>query len=143
MYKLRLVASLLICIHVIVVVLHGMAHAGINVWADLFSGVFIGVVIVIAPLVALYLLYTRWLRWGALLLTLAMLGALLFGVWEHFLLPGTDNIAVTQPGIWQWPFRLTAVLLSLIEAAGTLAGAWLFLAVRHGRSTEQASPSRS
>ena len=90
---------------------------------------FIGVVIAIAPLVALYLLYTSWLRWGILLLLLSMLGSFLLGS-EHFLLPGSDNVATVQPGVWYLPFRLTAVLLALIEAVGTIAGAWLLLASR-------------
>lgn len=141
--KLRFAAAMLICLHGLVVVVHAISHAGINVWADLFSSIFIGVVIVIAPLVALYLLYTRWLRWGALLLVLAMLGSLLFGVWEHFVLPGADNIASTQPGVWQLPFRLTAVLLALIEFAGTFAGVWLFAVARRVQAAGRTGLLRS
>jgi hypothetical protein len=94
----------------------------------------IGVVIGIAPLVALFLLSTRWLQWGGLLLCLCMLGSLLFGVWNHFLLPGPDNLASLSAGIWQIPFRITAVLLALIEAAGTIAGTWLLFSVKRAQA---------
>lgn len=135
-YKSRLAISLLICLHGLAVVLHGIAHGGVNVLPALASGVFIGIVIYIAPLVALYLLYTSQFRWGILLLLLSMLGSLIFGLGEHFLLPGPGNIATTPPGIWQFPFRLTAILLALIEASGAIAGAWLLFASRRFQVTQ-------
>ena len=128
--NVRVSVSILIWLHVVVVVLHGMAHGGAGVpftslSANALVVLAIGVVIGIAPLVALFLLSTRWFPWGALLLCLCMLGSLLFGVWNHFLLPGPDNIASLPAGIWQLPFRITAFSLALIEAAGTIAGVWL------------------
>ncbi len=132
--------SILIWLHVIVVVLHGMAHGEAGVpFTSLSSNALvvlaIGVVIGIAPLVALSLLSTRWFQWGALLLCLCMLGSLLFGVWNHFLLPGPDNIASLSAGIWQLPFRITAFSLALIEVAGTIAGAWLLFGTKRAQAT--------
>jgi hypothetical protein len=46
-------------------------------------------------------------------------------------LPGPDNIASVSPGTWQLPFRITADLLALLEAAGTIAGAWLLFGTQH------------
>ena len=122
--------SLLIWLHVIVVILHGMAYEGAGVpFTSLSSNTLgvlaIGVVIGITPLVALFLLSTQWFHWGAWLLCLCMLAALLFGVWNHFLLSGPDNIASLSAGKWQLPFRITAFALALLEATGTIAGAWL------------------
>src|SRR5579859_3438633 len=92
-HKARFFVSMFICLHAIVAVLHGMTHAGTNIWlTSIFSNAFVVVVIYIAPLVALSLLYTRWYQWGIWLLFLSMVGSLLFGLWYHFLLPGADNV---------------------------------------------------
>jgi|SRR5579859_3060987 len=138
-HRTRSSVSLLIWLHVLVVILHGVAHAGAGVPFTSLSGsvvvvLAIGVVIGIGPLVALSLLSTRWFHWGALLLCLCMLGSLLFGVWNHFVLPGPDNLASLSAGIWQLPFRITAYLLALIDAAGTIVGAWLFFSVKRARA---------
>jgi hypothetical protein len=135
----RYSVSLLVWLHVIVVVLHGIAHGGAGVPFTSLSGnmlvvLAMGVVIGIGPLVALLLLSTRWLPWGAWLLCLCMLGSLLFGVWNHFLLPGPDNLASLSAGIWQFSFRITALLLALIEAVGTIAGAWLLFSVKRAQA---------
>ena len=53
-----------------------------------------------------------------------MLAAFLFGVWNHFLLPGSDNIGQVPPGVWQQPFKVTAVLLTILQAAGIGIGIW-------------------
>jgi hypothetical protein len=136
----RFYVSMLIWLHVIVVVLHGIAHGGAGVPLTSLSPkvlvvLAIGLGIGIAPLVALSLLYLRWFQWGALLLCLSMLGSLLFGVWNHFLLPGPDNIASLSAGIWQFPFRATAFLLALIEATGTITGAWLLFSTKRAQAT--------
>lgn len=86
------------------------------------------VVILVAPLVALFWL-SRSLRWGAGLLAVAMAGSLIFGLVNHFLLPGTDNVAGVT-GMWRWPFEISAYLLALLEAIGTLLGIWLFAVTR-------------
>lgn len=125
-HRARFSVSILIWLHVMVVILHGMAHGGAGVpFTSLSSN----------ALVALFLLSTRWFPWGALLLCLCMLGSLLFGVWNHFLLPGPDNLASLSAGIWQLPFRITAFLLALIEAAGTIAGAWLLFGTKRAQKT--------
>jgi hypothetical protein len=81
----RFSVSMLIWLHVIVVVVHGMAHSEAGVPFTSLSGsvvvvLAIGVGIGVVPLIALFLLSTRWFRWGAWLLCLCMLGLLLFGV---------------------------------------------------------------
>jgi hypothetical protein len=102
-----------------------VANTGANIWLSFLGNAFVVVVILIAPLVSLFLLHTARLAWlGALLLFLSMLGAFLFGVWNHFLLPGSDNIGQVPPGVWQQPFQVTAVLLNILQAAGTGIGIW-------------------
>jgi hypothetical protein len=109
---------------------HGAAHVAEAIWLPPAANVFVILVILLAPFVALGLLYARRQRAGALLLFVSMLGALLFGVAYHFVLPGADNVAQVPPGVWQTPFQVTAVLLAAIEAAGALVGGWMLYALR-------------
>jgi len=82
--------------------IHALAHSGANIWLSFLGNAFVVVVILIAPLVSLFLFHTARLEWlGALLLFLSMLAAFLFGVWNHFLLSGSDNIWHVPPGVWQ------------------------------------------
>lgn len=85
-------------------------------------GLSIEVFFSLGPLVALALLYTRWIRSGEWLLLLTMLIALLWGFFGHFLLSGDDNILAhtTTPG--GPAFLLTSILVFLIPWAGVTAG---------------------
>jgi FtsH-binding integral membrane protein len=127
-HTLKVSAQLLIWVHFAVSLLHGVAHAEAAVYLSVLGDLYVFVVILIAPLVALFWL-SRSLRWGGGLLALAMVGSLIFGLVSHFLLPGIDN--VTQvPGLWRAHFEISAYLLALLEAAGTLLGLWTFTATR-------------
>jgi hypothetical protein len=49
-------------------------------------------VIVVAPFFAAYLIWKGNLRAGGVLLALSMAGALAFGIYYHFILPGPDHV---------------------------------------------------
>jgi hypothetical protein len=49
-----------------------------------------------------------------------MSGALLFGLWRHFIAQGPDHVMHLQAGPWRVPFQATAVLLAALEAAGAV-----------------------
>jgi hypothetical protein len=117
-------AALIVLLHALVNVLHGLAHFENSIWLSLFGNAYVTVVILLAPLLALLLLYSRWQKQGAWLLTLSMLGSLIFGVWNHFLVPGQDNVAQVPPGAWHLPFLITSILLALLEAVGIIIGIW-------------------
>jgi hypothetical protein len=116
--------------HAAVSLPHSAAHIAENIWLPPAATAFVILVILLAPFVALGLLYTRRQRAGALLLLGSMLGALLFGVTYHFVLPGADNIAQVPPGAWRTPFVVTSVLLAALEATGAIVGAWLLYTQR-------------
>lgn len=126
MRKVIIAATWVVWLHVLVVILHAIAHFGAHVLpASFFDDAFVVVVIMIAPVVALFLLKNAHLsRLGALLLFLSMLGALLYGLVNHFLLPGADNATRMSPGVWQLPFLVTSYLLLVLEAAGSVVGLW-------------------
>lgn len=124
MRKALIAATYVVWLHVAVVILHSAAHLEENVLpATFFDYAFVVVVILIAPVAALLLLNTLRLSWpGALLLFLSMLGSLLYGLVNHFLIPGADNAIHMSPGGWQLPFLVTSYLLLVFEAAGSVIG---------------------
>jgi hypothetical protein len=126
MRKALLAATWVVWLHVLVVIIHSVAHFGARVLpASFFDYAFVVVVVMIAPVVALFLLNNAPLsRLGALLLFLSMLGALLYGLVNHFLLPGADNATHMSPGVWQLLFLVTSYLLLILEAAGSVVGVW-------------------
>jgi len=126
MRKVVLAATWVVWLHVLVTILHAVAHFGAHVLpASFFDDAFIVVVIFSAPVVALFLLKNAHLsRLGALLLFLSMFGALLYGLVNHFLLPGADNATHMSPGVWQLPFLVTSYLLLILEVAGSSVGLW-------------------
>ena len=114
-------ALALILIHLVISIVHGMAHQGAMVALTPFGNVYVIVVITLAPLVAAALLFTRKQRLGALLLALSMFGSFIFGFWYHFLSSTNDNVTEVH-GPWHSRFLWTAIALAAIELAGTLVG---------------------
>jgi hypothetical protein len=74
------------------------------------------------PLSAAALLWTP-LRAIAGWILVAFFGVvIMIGGYEHFLRAGPDNVLTMMSGPWSAPFRLTAVLLVLLEALGFYVG---------------------
>lgn len=118
------VAGGVVVAHLGVNTVHGVAHAEIPVVVTDLQTVFIAVVMYVAPLVALGLLATGHQWTGGTVLAVSMAGALVFGLVFHYLLSTPDNVAAVPAGPWQEPFRLTAALLVLVDAAGMVVGTW-------------------
>ncbi len=125
---------MIVWLHAIIMVLHGLSHVENGIWLSFFGDAFVSVVIVLAPLLALLFLHSRWLWSGALLLALSLLSALIFGLWNHFLVPGADNVAQVPPGSWRLPFLITSILLALVEVVGTAIGVWCLYALAPSRA---------
>ena len=113
---------MIVAFHFVVTVVHSAAHSRLHIDMNLWQNVYITLVIVVLPLLSAYLLWRR-VRAGFLLLCGSMLGALVFGGYYHFLASGVDNVNALASSVWAPPFEITAVLLALTEAAGTLIGA--------------------
>jgi hypothetical protein len=116
------VVLLIVALHHAVAALHGAAHAVLQIALTPFQIAFIAGVIVVAPALALVLLFTRLTRPGALLLTASMLGALIFGLVYHVVLPGPDNLINAGEGGWAIVFQTTGPALSVFEGLGALTG---------------------
>lgn len=127
----RWLATLAVVSHGVVVWFHGAAHRELGVGlATTWERVFVDVVIMAAPVAALILVWTPLVRWGYLVLALSMFGALLFGVYHHYMAVSPDHVSHLPAGDAQTMFKATAALLVVTEAFGTAVGAWGFLGKR-------------
>lgn len=122
-------ATIVVSIHTIVVGLHGLAHARISVPLSQTQSLFVGSIIVFAPIAALSLLWAS-LNWtvlhqvGRWMLLSSMLGALLFGIYYHFIVVSSDHISQIPLTSWGILFHVTAILLILIEGFGCFMSGW-------------------
>jgi hypothetical protein len=128
--KTRLMVAIIVLGHLVVNVLHGHAHRSLGVGLNNWQQLYVVAVILIAPLVALGLSLTRYLRAALGLLFVSMLGALVFGACYHYVIISPDHVAHLPAGDARGSFRVTAMLLLIIEALGVgLAGLSLRLRV--------------
>lgn len=120
--KHKIVCTLAVLAHLVVNILHGRAHEDLGVGLNTFQNIYVFGVILIAPLIAMLLLWTRYARTGLLLLVISMAGSLIFGVVYHYVVVSPDHVSHLPPGDAQGMFRITAVLLMLTELFGVIVG---------------------
>lgn len=122
----RIVITGLVAVHLVASLWHGNLHSQLSINLSLWQTLFVLVVILVAPIVAAALVWTRFVSIGLWLFSLAMLGSLLFGVYHHYVmvspdninfLPGTDSASHHQ-------FALSAGAIALLELASALYGAF-------------------
>ena len=109
--------------HLIVNLLHGQAHTSLSVGLSTWQQIFVITVILLAPLVALALFFTRYARAALWVLLVSMLGALIFGACYHYVIISPDHVAHLPPGEARGLFRITALLLVLTEIFGVAVAA--------------------
>jgi hypothetical protein len=111
----------IVVLHILVVIPHSIAHTKMQIGVNAWQNIYIGLVILIGPVVSgILLLQTS--RSGLFLLALSMAGSLAFGVYYHFVTPGPDNVAFLHPHPWTQAFRVSALLLAVVELGGVLVG---------------------
>ncbi|HEV3315605.1 MAG TPA: hypothetical protein VG488_01500 [Candidatus Angelobacter sp.] len=120
--KTRNLIAVVILVHFAVVMVHGAAHSHLHIELAPAQMIYVVAVIVFAPLVAGGLLWTRFWRSGAYLLTISMIGALVFGGYKHFLSATNDDVAQMQHVGWGGVFLVSSILLFVTESAGILLG---------------------
>ena len=119
-----------ILIHLAVSLVHGLAHSRLGISLNAAQAIFVGALITAAPLVAGYLLGKNRLCAGGALLAASMAGALVFGVFYHFIAPGNDNVNhqfLLGPATWKDLFDQTAIGIAVLEGLGTILGLNLVL----------------
>jgi hypothetical protein len=124
--------TFIVLAHLLITIVHGAAHVDLQIDLSTPQKLFVLLVINVCPLMAMALLWTRHRRAGLVLLCVSMGASLLFGVWNHFVVPGPDHVGEVAPGAMGHVFQTTAVLLALVEAAGAGLGfVWLRLSARN------------
>lgn len=115
---------------------HGGAHSDLAIGLPIEKTIFVYAVILIAPLVAAALVWTRFRLVGVWLFFLAMLGAFLFGVYHHYILVSPDNIHHLPAGNpeSQNKFVASAAVIGLLELISTLFGAYEIGVLSEARS---------
>ena len=96
---------------------------------------FVFVVILIAPIVAGIVVWTRYFSIGLWVFFLSMLGALLFGAYHHYVMVSPDNVGHLPAGSPEshTQFISSAAVIALLELAAALYGAFC-LRTKHSRS---------
>jgi ACR3 family arsenite efflux pump ArsB len=126
-----LLSAVAVVAHLVVSIVHGRAHEGLRVGLSNWQNIYVLTVIVIAPLIAMVLIWTRLARSGLILLVISMAGSLIFGVAYHYVVISPDHVSHIPPGDAQGLFRTTALLLVLTELFGVVVGLW---ALRESRN---------
>lgn len=109
----------IVIIHAIAHALHGLAHAEIPIPLSLSQDVFIGIVIMLMPIISAVLLWTRFSRIGFWLLLSSLFGAILFGLYNHYIVISSDHVSQVSFTRWGLLFQLTAVLPLIIDGLGS------------------------
>jgi hypothetical protein len=116
--QVALGGSLIVLVHMLVLFGHGAAHSHLQIGPSSWQRAFIAIVIFGAPVLAALLLWTPWQKRGVVFLGLALAGSLVFGLYYHFVAGGRDNVFNPTHTPWDGWFRITAVLLALVELTG-------------------------
>jgi NADPH:quinone reductase-like Zn-dependent oxidoreductase len=132
----RVVITGLVILHLGASVWHGGAHTQLAITLPPEKNIFVYVVILIAPIVAAALVWTRYLSIGLWVFFLSMLGSFLFGAYHHYVVVSPDNIG-HLPGSSEShsQFITSAAVIALLELASALYGAFCLGSRRTQSST--------
>ena len=134
----KIAIAALVAIHLAASIWHGGAHAQLAIDLPPEKALFVYVVILIAPIVAAVLVWTRYASMGLFVFFFSMFGALLFGVYHHYVLVSPDNVNHLPGGSPEShsQFMTSACIIALLELASALYGAFCLgsLHARPGRA---------
>jgi hypothetical protein len=122
----RILITALVGFHLVASFWHGSAHAQLAIALPPEKTIFVYVVILIAPIVAAVLVWTRYVSIGLWVFFLSMLAAFLFGAYHHYVLVSPDNIGHLPVGSPEShsQFITSAAIIALLELASALYGAF-------------------
>lgn len=122
----KVVITALVAVHLIATLWHGNAHTQLSIELPPLKTAFVVVIILVAPLVAAALVWTRYASIGLWVFVLSMLGALLFGAYHHYVLVSPDNVSHLPTGspASHTQFISSAAVIALLELASALYGAF-------------------
>ncbi len=107
------------CLHLLAVGFHAAAHHLAAVPNTPGQIVYIVLVVILAPILALVMIGRRMVRAAALLLGVALVGSLVFGVAFHYVLHSPDLVA-TVTGHGSGLFATTSGILAVTDGVGVI-----------------------
>lgn len=122
----KIVITGLVAGHLVATLWHGSAHSHLAIDLPPEKTFFVFTVILIAPILATWLVWTRYVSMGLWVFFLSMLGSFLFGVYHHYVLVSPDNIGHLPGGSPELhsQFVTSAGAIALLELASALYGAF-------------------
>lgn len=135
----KIVITGLVIVHLAASLWHGSAHSNLGIELSTKQTLFIYVVILIAPVVAAILVWTRYVSLDLWVFFLSILGSFLFGACQHYVLVSPDNISHLAPGTPKSHshFIISAGVIALVELASALYGAFC-LGINHAHARTRA-----
>ena len=123
----RIALTALAAVHLVVAIWHGAAHTELGVTLSPGQNLFVYSIVVLAPLVAVGLLWTPYMRLGLWLFLTALSASLLFGAYYHYVFVSPDNVHHLPDGsaAAHARFTLSAAILALVELASALGAAFV------------------
>jgi hypothetical protein len=118
----RSLITVVVLVHFAILMAHSTAHDRLHIQLSPAQSAYAIAAMLVAPLIAGGLLWTKLSRIGAGLFTLSMAGSLIFAGYNHFLSGTNDNTLQMQHTGWGWVFFISSILLFLIELAGCAVG---------------------
>ena len=119
--KLARIGIGLVILHVVINFAHALAHTNLFIAMSLVQNIYIYLVILAGPIIAAAFLHKN-PKIGFGLLALTMMGSFLFGVYHHFIAISSDNVFTLGDRPWTTTFLLSAILLAIVELAGSCTG---------------------
>jgi hypothetical protein len=116
----RIILAAVVVLHLLTSLVHGWAHGTAGVSGNGPSIAFILIVIIAGPLVGLAWMWKNPVA-GARIIGVSMAASLVFGLVNHFIIASPDRVDHVV-GHAQMVFGVTAVMLVLTEAAGSVLG---------------------
>ena len=133
--KIAQYGTMVVVMHAIANGLHGLAHIEIPVSLSLLQSLFVGVVIALAPIIAVVLLWTHFYRIASWLLLSSIAGSLLFAIYNHHIVISPDHVSQVSFEGWGLLFQVTAYLMLIVDGLGC----WIsVLALRTTQPPEKA-----
>ena len=126
----------LVAVHLIVTLWHGNSHQSLAIVLPAQKNAFVYLVIVLAPIIATMLIWTRFVIPGTWVFFGSMLGSFVFGVYHHYVLVSPDHIhhLPSGDGNARWAFVMSAGTLAALELAGAMYGAFCLRELRASRA---------
>jgi hypothetical protein len=123
---MKVALTTLVVIHLVASLWHGDAHTTLEIHLPDLKNLFVYIVIVAGPVAGAALMWTRHSALGAVLIVLSMVGALIFGVYHHYILVSPDNIALlpSSPAGADAQFINSAALIAILELVTALVAAF-------------------